>query len=66
MFIIYLIAFVISPQIKLGLKVKTIQQLVTTAQLPEMAYVTGMPDLHPVVVIPIGAAFFLLTVFTLL
>uniref|UniRef100_UPI0034CDA593 RNA ligase RtcB family protein n=1 Tax=Acinetobacter baumannii TaxID=470 RepID=UPI0034CDA593 len=37
---------------------KAIQQLETTAQLPDMAYVAGMPDLHPGRGYPIGAAFF--------
>lgn len=35
-----------------------IQQLQTTARLPGMAYVAGMPDLHPGRGYPIGAAFF--------
>ncbi|HCZ8412115.1 TPA: RNA ligase RtcB family protein [Proteus mirabilis] len=43
---------------KTWIESKAIQQLVTTAQLPEMAYVTGMPDLHPGRGYPIGAAFF--------
>ncbi|OAT49476.1 RtcB family protein [Proteus hauseri ATCC 700826] len=37
---------------------KAIQQLEITAQLPNMAYVAGMPDLHPGRGYPIGAAFF--------
>lgn len=37
---------------------KAIQQLETTATLPDMAYVAGMPDLHPGRGYPIGAAFF--------
>ncbi|MDL5167241.1 RNA ligase RtcB family protein [Proteus faecis] len=37
---------------------KAIQQLEITAQLPDMAYVAGMPDLHPGRGYPIGAAFF--------
>ncbi len=43
---------------------KAIQQLETTAQLPDMTYVAGMPDLHPGRGYPIGAAFFLFVVFT--
>ncbi|SFC37346.1 RNA ligase RtcB family protein [Pragia fontium] len=35
-----------------------IQQLNTTAALPDMTYVVGMPDLHPGRGYPIGAAFF--------
>lgn len=35
-----------------------IQQLHTTATLPDMTYVAGMPDLHPGRGYPIGAAFF--------
>lgn len=35
-----------------------IQQLQTTANLANMAYVVGMPDLHPGRGYPIGAAFF--------
>nr|WP_314265097.1 RNA ligase RtcB family protein [uncultured Moellerella sp.] len=35
-----------------------IQQLQTTANLADMAYVVGMPDLHPGRGYPIGAAFF--------
>lgn len=35
-----------------------IQQLHTTATLPDMAYIAGMPDLHPGRGYPIGAAFF--------
>ena len=61
-FIIYLIAFVISHRIILGLKAKAIQQLETTAQLPDMAFVAGMPDLHPGRGYPIGAAFFFLLI----
>ncbi len=37
---------------------KAIQQLQTTAQLPQMVQVVGMPDLHPGRGYPIGAAFF--------
>ncbi|KAA8997732.1 RNA ligase RtcB family protein [Affinibrenneria salicis] len=37
---------------------KAIQQLITTAQLPGMVSVSGMPDLHPGRGYPIGAAFF--------
>ncbi|MCD1126877.1 RNA ligase RtcB family protein [Jinshanibacter sp. LJY008] len=35
-----------------------IQQLNTTASLPDMAQVVGMPDLHPGRGYPVGAAFF--------
>jgi release factor H-coupled RctB family protein len=35
-----------------------IQQLQNTAKLPGMAYVSGMPDLHPGRGYPVGAAFF--------
>lgn len=35
-----------------------IQQLITTAQLPGMTAVAGMPDLHPGRGYPVGAAFF--------
>lgn len=35
-----------------------IQQLQNTAKLPSMAYVSGMPDLHPGRGYPVGAAFF--------
>jgi len=37
---------------------KSIQQLQTTAQLPGMQRVVGMPDLHPGRGYPVGAAFF--------
>ena len=37
---------------------KAIQQLETTANLPDMIQVTGMPDLHPGRGYPVGAAFF--------
>lgn len=37
---------------------KAIQQLQTTANLPDMVSVVGMPDLHPGRGYPIGAAFF--------
>ena len=37
---------------------KAIQQLETTARLPGMQYVAGMPDLHPGRGYPVGAAFF--------
>ncbi|MEY0541945.1 RNA ligase RtcB family protein [Providencia rettgeri] len=37
---------------------KAIQQLQTTANLPNMVSVVGMPDLHPGRGYPIGAAFF--------
>lgn len=37
---------------------KAIQQLQTTAALPNMVSVVGMPDLHPGRGYPIGAAFF--------
>ncbi len=37
---------------------KAIQQLTTTATLPGMKHVAGMPDLHPGRGYPIGAAFF--------
>jgi release factor H-coupled RctB family protein len=37
---------------------KAIQQLETTANLPDMVQVTGMPDLHPGRGYPVGAAFF--------
>lgn len=37
---------------------KAIQQLQTTASLPGMVSVVGMPDLHPGRGYPIGAAFF--------
>ncbi|MCY0802251.1 RNA ligase RtcB family protein [Providencia rettgeri] len=37
---------------------KAIQQLQTTANLPDMISVVGMPDLHPGRGYPIGAAFF--------
>lgn len=37
---------------------KAIQQLQTTAQLPGMRRVVGMPDLHPGRGYPVGAAFF--------
>ncbi|WP_293936052.1 RNA ligase RtcB family protein [Iodobacter sp.] len=35
-----------------------IQQLNNTAKLPDMQYVSGMPDLHPGRGYPVGAAFF--------
>ena len=37
---------------------KAIQQLETTARLPGMHRVAGMPDLHPGRGYPVGAAFF--------
>ncbi|MDE9431149.1 RtcB family protein [Xenorhabdus bovienii] len=37
---------------------KAIQQLETTAQLPDMVSVVGLPDLHPGRGYPVGAAFF--------
>lgn len=37
---------------------KALQQLQTTAQLPGMRQVVGMPDLHPGRGYPVGAAFF--------
>ncbi|MCC8381056.1 RNA ligase RtcB family protein [Xenorhabdus sp. PB30.3] len=37
---------------------KAIQQLETTAQLPDMVRVVGLPDLHPGRGYPVGAAFF--------
>ncbi|WP_338805005.1 RNA ligase RtcB family protein [Xenorhabdus griffiniae] len=37
---------------------KAIQQLETTAQLPDMIRVVGLPDLHPGRGYPVGAAFF--------
>ncbi|KTC40243.1 hypothetical protein AO265_31875, partial [Pseudomonas sp. ABAC61] len=37
---------------------KALQQLHTTAQLPGMRQVVGMPDLHPGRGYPVGAAFF--------
>ncbi|KMJ46397.1 RNA ligase RtcB family protein [Xenorhabdus khoisanae] len=37
---------------------KAIQQLETTARLPEMVRVVGLPDLHPGRGYPVGAAFF--------
>ncbi len=37
---------------------KAIQQLETTARLPGMKWVAGMPDLHPGRGYPVGAAFF--------
>lgn len=45
---------------------KAIQQLQTTAALPHMQRVVGMPDLHPGRGYPIGAAFFSTHVFILL
>lgn len=42
---------------------KAIQQLQTTAALPHMQRVVGMPDLHPGRGYPIGAAFFSTHVF---
>ncbi len=41
-----------------------IQQLHTTANLPNMQRVVGMPDLHPGRGYPIGAAFFSVGLFT--
>ena len=40
------------------IETKAIQQLETTANLPDMVSVIGMPDLHPGRGYPIGAAFF--------
>ncbi|MBP6123465.1 MULTISPECIES: RNA ligase RtcB family protein [Providencia] len=40
------------------IETKAIQQLQTTANLPDMVSVVGMPDLHPGRGYPIGAAFF--------
>lgn len=44
---------------------KAIQQLQTTANLPNMLAVVGMPDLHPGRGYPIGAAFSQKNAFTL-
>ncbi len=44
---------------------KAIQQLQTTASLPDMVSVVGMPDLHPGRGYPIGAAFSLPSAFIL-
>lgn len=43
---------------KTWLEGAAIEQLKTTAQLPGMKYVAGMPDLHPGRGYPVGAAFF--------
>ena len=37
---------------------RAVQQLETTAKLPQMLRVAGMPDLHPGRGYPVGAAFF--------
>ncbi len=42
----------------LWIESSAIQQLHTTANLPDMQRVVGMPDLHPGRGYPIGAAFF--------
>lgn len=57
------IAYIASDE--LWIEGSAIQQLHTTANLPGMHRVVGMPDLHPGRGYPIGAAFFLLIVFIL-
>lgn len=43
---------------RLWLEDAAVQQAITTAQLPGMARVVGLPDLHPGRGYPVGAAFF--------
>ena len=43
---------------RLWLEDAAVQQLLTTAQLPGMQQVVGLPDLHPGRGYPVGAAFF--------
>ena len=50
------ITLITSPE--LWLEGEAIRQLETTAKLPDIKYVAGMPDLHPGRGYPVGAAFF--------
>lgn len=55
------ITLITSPE--LWLEGEAIRQLETTAKLPDIKYVAGMPDLHPGRGYPVGAAFLLLSIF---